>query len=65
MEEKLLPQLKKIENEIAVIKLLILKSTHEAKKPVKLGGLLKGVSVSEEEIESAKKQTFKNIHEGN
>jgi len=54
-----------LKNEIAVIKLLILKSTYEAKKPVKLGGLLKGVSVGEEEIESAKKQTFKNIPEGN
>ena len=49
------PELKKIENELKEIKVLMLKSEAEQKKPVKLGGLLKGTKITERDVEKAKK----------
>ena len=52
------PELKKIENELKEIKMLMLKSQAE-KKPVRLGGLLKGAKITETDIEEAKKHLLK------
>jgi hypothetical protein len=60
--KELYPMLKKIESEIKEIKILILKSKPLEKKPIKLGGLLKGIKFEEEEIEKAKKSLFKHAY---
>jgi len=52
------PELKKIENELETIKILLMKSRKMPKKIVKLEGLFKG-EITEEEIEEAKKSIFK------
>lgn len=57
--QEIYPELKKIENEIQVLKILIVKSQKIPKKVVKLEGLLKGVKVDEKDIEEAKKAIFK------
>jgi len=57
--KEIYPILKKIESEIQVLKLLIIKSRKVPKKIVKLEGALKGIKVSEEEIEEAKRALFK------
>jgi hypothetical protein len=46
--------LKKMESEIQVLKLLIIKSRKVPNKIVKLEGALKGIKVSEEEVEEVK-----------
>jgi hypothetical protein len=57
--KEIYPTLKKIESEIQVLKLLIIKSKKTPKKIVKLEGALEGIKVSEEEIEEAKRALFK------
>jgi len=57
--EKIYPKLKKIENEIKSLKIMIIKSQKIPKKVVRLEGLLKGVKIDENEIEEAKKFLFK------
>jgi hypothetical protein len=52
--KEIYPTLKKIESEIQVLKLLIIKSRKIPNKIVKLKGALKGIKVSEEEIEEVK-----------
>ncbi len=52
------PELKKIENELKEIKMIVLKSQGE-KKPVKLGGMLKGAKITEKDIAEAKKSLLK------
>jgi hypothetical protein len=52
--KEIYPTLKKIESEIQVLKLLIIKSRKITNKIVKLKGALKGIKVSEEEIEEVK-----------
>lgn len=52
-------ELKKIENEIKEIKVLIMASQKIPKKIVKLEGTLKGKLISEEDIEKAEKSLFK------
>jgi hypothetical protein len=53
------PELKKIENEIQILKILFMKYRKMPKKAVKLEGALKGVKIEEEDIEEAKKSIFK------
>jgi len=57
--QEIYPELKKIENEIQVLKILVIKSQKMPKKTVKLEGSLKGVKIKEEDIEEAKKAIFK------
>ena len=45
------PELKKIENELKEIKMML--KTQAEKKPVKLGGTLKGVKITEKDIKDA------------
>jgi hypothetical protein len=52
--KEIYPILKKIESEIQVLKLLIVKSRKVPNKIVKLDGALKGIKVSEEEVEEVK-----------
>jgi len=63
MKQDIYPELKKIENELKEIKILILKSQPIQKKPVKLKGLLKGVKFTEDDMEEAKKALFKHVYE--
>ena len=53
------PELKKIENDIQVLKILLLKSRKMPRKNVKLEGALKKVRIEEKDIEEAKKSIFK------
>jgi hypothetical protein len=53
------PELKKIENDIQVIKILLLKSRKMPRKTAKLEGALKKVRIEEKDIEEAKKSIFK------
>jgi len=53
------PELKKIEDDIQVLKILLLKSRKMPRKTVKLEGALKKVRIEEKDIEEAKKSTFK------
>ncbi len=62
MLQNIYPELKKIENEIKEIKILILKSQVLKKKPVKLGGMLKGVKITNDDIEESKKSLFKHAY---
>ena len=57
--KELYPELKKIENEIQVLKILVVKSKKLHKKVIKLEGVLKGIEVDEKDIEEAKKALFK------
>ena len=52
-ESAIYPELKKIENGIQVLKILLLRSRKTPRKIVKLEGLLKG-EVNDEDIEEAK-----------
>ena len=63
MKQDVFPELKKIENEIKEIKLLLLKSQTLEKKPVKLRGLLKNTKINDKELEEAKKALFKHAYE--
>ena len=58
--KEIYPELKKIETEIQVLKILVLQSMQIPKQKTSLKGLMKGVNVSEEDIEEAKK-TMKTI----
>lgn len=53
------PELRKIENDIQALRILVVKSRRMPRKIVKLEGLLKKVKVQEEDIEKAKKAVFK------
>jgi len=53
------PELKKIENDIQVLKILLMKSRKMPRKAAKLEGTLKGVRIEEKDIEEAKKSIFK------
>jgi len=57
--KEIYPELKKIESEIQVLKILVLQSMQIPKQKTSLKGLMKGVNVSEEDIEEAKKAIFK------
>ena len=52
------PELKKIENDIQVLKILLLKSRKMPRKTAKLEGALKKVRIEEKDIEEAKKSIF-------
>jgi hypothetical protein len=52
------PELKKIENDIQSLKILLLKNRRFPRKIVKLEGSLKG-EIAEKDIEEAKKSIFK------
>lgn len=54
--EDLSPQLKKIENELKEIKMML---KIQERKPVKLKGMLKGAKITEKDIEEAKRSLFK------
>jgi len=58
-EEGIYPELKKIENEIQNLKILIIRTQQMPKRVVSLKGMLKGITVTEEDIEEAKKSLFK------
>jgi hypothetical protein len=53
------PELKKIENDIQVLKILLMKSRKMPRKTAKLEGALKKVRIEEKDIEEAKKSIFK------
>ncbi|MBI4171024.1 MAG: hypothetical protein HY514_04965 [Candidatus Aenigmarchaeota archaeon] len=55
--EHIYPELKKIENELKEIKVML--KTQGEKKPVKLGGMLKGAKITENDIKEAKKSLLK------
>jgi hypothetical protein len=57
--KEIYPELKKIENEIQLLKILVVKSKKLPKKRIKLEGALKGIKVDEKDIEEAKKAIFK------
>lgn len=63
MKQDLYPELKKIEDEIKEIKILIMASQKFPKKVAKLEGALKGIKVSEKDVEEAKKSVFKRIQD--
>lgn len=63
MKQDIYPELKKIENELHTIKVLILKSQGIQKKPIKLRGLLKETKITEGDIKEAKKAVFKHMYE--
>jgi hypothetical protein len=57
---ELYPELKKIEADIETLKVLLVRSRKSPRKIAKLEGLLKcKISVSEADIEDAKKSVFK------
>ncbi len=58
-QERIYPELKRIENEIQNLKTLILKTREIPKQVVSLRGMLKEITVSEEDIKEAKKSLFK------
>ena len=53
------PELKKIEDDIQVLKILLLKSRKMPRKTAKLEGALKKVRIEEKDITEAKKSIFK------
>lgn len=57
--KEIYPELKKIENEIQLLKILIIKSKKLSKKRVALEGMLKGIKIEERNIEEAKRAIFK------
>ncbi|MEM5843390.1 MAG: hypothetical protein QXL97_01580 [Candidatus Aenigmatarchaeota archaeon] len=57
--KELYPELKKIESEIQILKVLVIKSKKLPKKKIALEGLLKGVKIEEKDIEEAKRLVFK------
>ncbi|MEM5881554.1 MAG: hypothetical protein QXR71_03145 [Candidatus Aenigmatarchaeota archaeon] len=57
--KELYPKLKKIESEIQILKVLIIKSKKLPKRKIALEGLLKGIKIEEMEIEEAKRMVFK------
>ena len=59
MQEEIYPELKKIENEIQNLKILIIKTQQMPKQIISLKGMLKGITVTEEDIKKAKKSLFK------
>ena len=59
MQEEIYPELKKIENEIQNLKILIIKTQQMPKQVVSLKGMLKGITVTEEDIKEVKKSLFK------
>ncbi|MBI4162211.1 MAG: hypothetical protein HY513_00885 [Candidatus Aenigmarchaeota archaeon] len=63
MKQDIYPKLKKIEDELKEIKVLIKTSHAYPKKIVKLEGKLKGAKFSEKDFEEAKKAVFKHIEE--
>jgi len=54
--EDIYPELKRIENELKEIKMLL---SATERKPVKLGGTLKGPKITEEDVKEAKKSLLK------
>jgi len=52
------PELKKIENDIQTLKILLMKSQKISRKTAKLEGTLKGVRIEEKDIEEAKRSIF-------
>jgi len=58
-EERIYPELKKIENEIQNLKILIIRTQQMPKRVISLKGMLKGITVTEDDIEEAKKSLFK------
>ena len=52
------PELKKIENDIQVLKVLLMKSQRIPRKTIRLKGALKKVRIEEEDIGEAKKSVF-------
>jgi len=53
------PELKKIEDDIQVLKILLMKSRKMPRKTAKLEGTLKKVRIEEKDIEEAQKSIFK------
>lgn len=57
--QEIYPELKKIEKEIQVLKILVIKSQKLPSKKVALEGALEGIKIREKDIEEAKKAIFK------
>jgi hypothetical protein len=57
--KELYPELKKIEGEIQILKLLVVKSKKLPKEKGVLEGVLRGIKVEEKDIEEAKKAILK------
>ncbi len=58
MKQDFYPELKKIENEIQTLKILVVKSHKLSTKKASLEGMLKA-RIEEKDIEEAKKEIFK------
>lgn len=58
MKNQIRPELEEIKHEIQSLKILIIKM-QQAPKIVSLKGALKGIKISEEDMEKAKKSLFK------
>lgn len=59
INNKIYPELQEIKHEIQSLKILIIKTQQTPKQIVHLRGMLKGVRISEEDIEEAKEYLFK------
>ncbi|MEM5802285.1 MAG: hypothetical protein QXQ18_02795 [Candidatus Aenigmatarchaeota archaeon] len=57
--KEIYPELKKIESEIQILKILVVKTKKLPKRKVALEGLLKGIKIEEKDIEEAKKAIFR------
>jgi hypothetical protein len=59
MQENIHAEMKEIKKEIQNLKIMLMKTERKPKRVVKLKGMLKGMEVSEEDIQKAKKSLFK------
>ena len=58
-QDLIYPELKRIENEIQVLKVLVIKSQKIPRGRVSLEGVLKKIKIEEQDIEEAKRAIFK------
>lgn len=59
VETQIYSKLSEIEKEIETLKAIVIQMTPTPKQIVSLGGMLKGIEITEEEIKEAKNSLFK------
>ncbi|WP_456474805.1 hypothetical protein [Candidatus Pyrohabitans sp.] len=59
MQENIHAEMEEIKKEIQNLKILLMKAERKPKRVIKLKGMLKGIEVSEGDIQKAKKSLFK------
>ncbi len=59
MQENIHAEMEEIKKEIQNLKILLMKTERKPKRVIKLKGMLKGIEVSEGDIQKAKKSLFK------